>query len=252
MDGSNKSFFDAIPSKTAFTLGFITAVLSLGTLGFVVLGNCVLSGDCSGIQAAEADTAKTTTTTKTAAVAPTDTTVTGKVPVVDEKDHVRGDEKATLTIIEYSDFQCPYCSRFHPTMQQIMEDYDGQVKWVYRHFPLSFHPNAMPAAEATECASEQGKFWEFADTLFANQDKLSDDDYQQIAKDLGLDLTKFNDCLSSDRTLAIINADAQEGAAAGVTGTPGSFLIDADGNAQSIKGALPYASVKAMIDAALE
>jgi len=250
-----KSFFDTMPPKTAFLVGFVTAILSIGTLGFVLLGSCMMNGGCTAVAVAQkADT--TTTTTKTAAAGTTTTqpsapTAAGKVAVVDDSDHIRGDANAELTIIEYSDFQCPFCARFHPTMQQVMDEYDGQVRWVYRHFPLSFHPNAAPAAEASECASEQGKFWEFADALVENQDLLSDSYYSKLAGELGLDVNKFNDCLESDRGLTIVQNDEAEGASAGVTGTPGSFLIDKDGNAQAIKGALPYASVKAMIDAAL-
>jgi len=251
---SNKSFFDTIPSKTAFGLGFITAILCLGTAGFLILGSCMLSGKCTGVAVASAT--KTTTTTgttgNTGTTAPAPTVAAGKVPVVSDADHVRGDANAPLTIIEYSDFECPFCARFHPTMQQVMDNYDGKVRWVYRHFPLSFHPEATPAAEASECAAEQGKFWEYADALIENQDSLSATYYPQLAQQLGLDTTKFNDCLSSDRMLDRVQSDQAGGSAAGVTGTPGSFLIDADGNAQAIKGALPYASVAAMIDAALQ
>ena len=86
------------------------------------------------------------------------------VPVDPENDHIRGDKDAPYSIIEYSDFECPFCARHWPTMKQILAD-DLEVNWVYRHFPLAFHPQAQPAAEASECAAEQGKFWEYADVL---------------------------------------------------------------------------------------
>ena len=111
---------------------------------------------------------------------------------------------------------------------------------------------AEPAAEAAECASEQNKFWEYTDALFTNQANLGEDLYVKLAKDLKLDLNKFKTCRDSDRALAIINANAQSGAEAGVSGTPGSFIIDQDGNAQEVAGALPLASIKAMIDPLLQ
>ncbi len=195
------------------------------------------------MKAADGGSAVVKTTTPTPAAVPT-----GKVPVVTDADHIRGDKNAKITLVEYSDFECPYCSAFAPTTDQILAA-NKDVRLVYRHFPLSFHPQATPAAEAAECAGEQGKFWEFHDALFANQDSLGEAFYKETATTLGLNVTKFEDCRSSDRMLAKVQKDAQEGGAAGVTGTPGSFLIDEDGNAQAIKGALPAASIQAMIDA---
>ncbi len=247
-----KNFFEMIPSKQAFWLGFVTAILSLGTVGFILLGSCVLNGECSanGFALINDDNEDAAAANIIAA----DTlpaTVTG-VPVVTADDHIRGDENAPVTIIEYSDFECPYCERFHPTMLEVMEKYDGKVRWVFRHFPLSFHPNAKPAALAAECAADQGKFWEFADKLFENRETLGDDLYTKLATDLGLNVATFGDCYTSGKYSDKIDSQASEGAAAGVSGTPGSFVIDSDGNAIPIKGALPFASVAAAIDSALE
>lgn len=238
-------FLDTLPPKTAFGLGMVTAVLSLGTLGFLLLGGCLLKGTC------ELPSAGTTV-----AAAPTDVgnlpaDTAGPVPPVSDDDWIRGDKDAKVTIVEYSDFQCPFCARFHPTMQQIMTEYAGEVRWVYRHFPLSFHPEAEPAAEAAECAGEQGKFWEYGDKLIENQAVLGAATYAKIAADLGLNKGKFDTCLSSDRALAKIRAQAASGATAGVSGTPGSFVIGSDGSIQEIRGALPFESVKAAVDAAL-
>ena len=177
---------------------------------------------------------------------------TGTVLPLSDADHVLGEKNAPLTLIEYSDIECPYCQGFHATMLQILKDYQGKVKWVFRHFPLSFHPQAKPAAEAAECAGEQGKFWEYINSLYENQTLLGADYYQTLAQNLKLDLTKFTSCLASDKYLSRIDQDTQGGSQAGVTGTPGSFLIGKDGSAQTIKGALPYSSIKAMIDAALK
>ena len=137
-------------------------------------------------------------------------------------------------------------------MEQVMEQYKGKVKWVYRHYPLSFHPQSQPAAEASECASEQGKFWEYAKGLFENQKSLGAEFYSKLAGDIGLNVSTFNTCLESDKYLSHIQQDLEGGSGAGVRGTPGSFLIDKDGNAQAIKGALPFSSIQPLIDEALQ
>lgn len=253
---SQKSFFDTIPSKTAFGLGFVTAILTLGTVGFVVLGTCMLNGSCETVGAETTKTADVKTTAPTAPTAAP--TATGKVPVVSKTDHVLGDPNAPLTLIEYSDFECPFCKRFEPTLAQIMDTYDGQVKLVYRHFPLSFHANAQKEAEASECAADQGgndAFWAYHDKILerttSNGTGFALDALVPLAKEIGLDEAKFKDCLDSGKFTDFVKQEAAGGAAAGVTGTPGSFLIDKDGNAQAIKGALPFDTIKGMIDAAL-
>jgi len=251
---SKKGFFELLPSKTAFVLGIITAIFAIGTIGFVILGSCVLSGDCGSFAvSASDDTEKVVVADdeeeeENAAEVKTTTTTGTSVPAISDEDHVRGNADAELTLIEYSDFECPFCSRFHPTALQVMEEYEGKVKWVYRHFPLSFHPEAQPAAEASECAAEQDMFWEFADGLFENQSDLGDDFYSELAGDLGMNVSEFEDCFESGKYEDKVKAQAQAGAAAGVTGTPGSFIIDADGNATPIKGALPFSSVQSIIE----
>lgn len=247
-----KSFFDSLPSKQAFWLGFVTAILALGTLGFIFLGNCILSGDCSveGLANANTQDSESDGQVVAAAAAVPAPTATG-VPAVTEADHIRGDADAAISIIEYSDFECPFCARFHPTMLQVMDEYTDSVRWVLRHFPLSFHPEALPAANAAECASEQGKFWEYADELFSNQSSLGNEFYATLASDLGLNTSQWQDCYDTSKYQDVIEAQAQAGAAAGVSGTPGSFVIDADGNAIPIKGALPFSSVAAAIDSVL-
>jgi protein-disulfide isomerase len=178
----------------------------------------------------------------------------GKV-TINDNDHTRGDKNAPITLVEFSDFQCPFCQRFHPTMQKVIEDYQGKVRWIYRHFPLGFHQNAQKSAEASECAGEQGKFWEYADSLFENSQAdgtgLNLEDLKKYANELGLDSNKFNDCLSSDKFANKVKDDMAAGQAAGVTGTPGTILIDKNGDSQLISGALPFEQIKAKIDAAL-
>lgn len=193
-----------------------------------------------------------TNTNTTAAAAPTvapDTTPTGPVELtaITDDDHIRGDKNAPVTIVEFSDLQCPFCQSFHPTLQRLMDEYDGEIRWVYKHFPLdSIHPQARPAALAAECAAEQEKFWEFIDASFENQSLLGDTFYADTAKSLGLNTSKFNECYSSRKYEDKIDAHYDEGTVAGVTGTPSSFV-----NGQPVSGALPYAAVKSLIDTAL-
>lgn len=257
---STKSIFELMPSKTAFWVGFGTAILAIGTLGFIILGSCMLKGTCSiPTSAAAPSVAAATAPTAAAAAATTSKTTVdvSKIPAVDaKKDYIRGDADAEITIVEYSDFQCPFCDRFHPTMQQIMTDYDGKVRWILRSFPLSFHPEAQNAGIAAECAGKQGKFWEMADLLFANQSTLGADLYKKLATDLGLNTTTFAACQADTAIADLIAAQAAGGAAAGVTGTPGSFIFktNAKGTDQAtiIKGAQSAATVKAAIDALLK
>ncbi len=165
---------------------------------------------------------------------------------VTQDDHIRGNFNAPITIVEWSDFQCPYCLRFNASVERIFAEYGDKVRWVYRHFPLdSIHPAARPAAEASECAAEQGKFWEFHDEIFANQSRLSSGKtlYTEIARDLKLDMDKFTDCVDARKYQNKVQTQTNDGLAVGVTGTPGSFL-----NGIELGGALPYEQLKPMID----
>lgn len=170
-----------------------------------------------------------------------DVTVLLKKPTVEvayDPSRIRGNPKAKLVILEFSDFQCPYCQSVEPTLKHLLEEYDGQVSLAYRDFPLrDIHPLAQNAAEAGRCAGEQGKFWEYHDVLFAHQNKLSRDDLVQYAKDLSLDGTRFDSCLSSGKYKAQIEQDLQLGLRAGLNGTPG-FII----NGTLLSGNLPQDS----------
>lgn len=252
----NKSVFDTMPPKTAFWIGFGTAILAMGTLGFIILGSCTMKGTCSFASAEKSVAAAPNVAAPSPAAAAATTIAVSKIAAVDKDDHIRGEDNAEITIIEYSDFQCPYCSRFHPVLEQAYEDYDGKVRWIYRNFPLSFHAEAENAAEAAECADEQGKYWEYADALFTNQTTLGDALYKKLATDLGLNVATFETCRSSDKYLEVVAQDTAEGAAAGVTGTPGSFIFrtDAKGTDQAIiiKGAQSASAVKAAVDSLLK
>jgi protein-disulfide isomerase len=179
-----------------------------------------------------------------------------KVKPIDEKDHIRGDQKAPVILIEFSDFQCPFCGRFHQTMKEILKEFEGKVKWVYRHFPLdSIHPQATPAALASECVATFGgneAFWRFSDKLFENQNSLGVNLYQKLVKELGLNLNDFNSCFESKKYKEKIQAHLKDGIDSGVRGTPYSIIIAPNGNAFPIKGALSFNQIKILIEKALE
>jgi len=159
----------------------------------------------------------------------------------------RGPDNAAVTIVEFSDFQCPYCSRVYPTVEKLMKDYDGKVRLVFRHFPLSFHPNAEKAAEAAACAADQGKFWQMHDKMFTNQQKLAVEDLKLLAKDIGVDQGKFDKCLDSGEKAPLVSADEKDGEQAGVSGTPAFFI-----NGIFINGAVPYEQFKDTVDRELK
>jgi protein-disulfide isomerase len=161
----------------------------------------------------------------------------------------RGPEGAPVTIVEFSDFQCPYCGREYPVVERLMKEYDGKVRLVFRHFPLDFHPFAQKAAEAGACAADQGtdKFWKLHDKMFVNQQKLAVDDLKGYAKEVGVDSTRFEKCLDSGEKRAAVDADGKAGKKAGVSGTPAFFV-----NGIFINGAVPYEQFKETVDRELK
>jgi len=160
---------------------------------------------------------------------------------------VKGDPKAPVTIVEFSDFECPFCGRVGPTIKQVEDAYKGKVKITFKHQPLPFHSSAMLAAQAAEAAKEQGKFWEMHDKMFANQKALSRDNLIGYAKEIGLDTSKFEKALDSDKVKQQIAADQAEASKAGANGTPTFFI-----NGKRVVGAQPFEQFKAAIDEALK
>ena len=158
-----------------------------------------------------------------------------------------GAEDAKVVLTEFSDFQCPACRSLSPVLKNLVDSYSKEVKLYYRHFPIPGHTEAQKAAEAAEAAGEQGKFWEMHDKIFENQASLGVDNYKKWASDLGLDSEKFNDCLDSGKFADEISKDTADGAAAGVSGTPG-FII----NGKLVSGAQPFAVFKSAIEAELK
>jgi protein-disulfide isomerase/plastocyanin len=174
---------------------------------------------------------------------------TATVEVSMDDDAVKGDENAPVTIIEFSEFQCPFCGKFfEETYPQIVKNYvdTGKVKYVFRDFPLDFHPNAQKAAEAAECAGEQDKYFEMHDLLFANQDALDVASLKSYAKKLKLNTADFDECLDSGAMADEVAKDLADGQSYGITGTPGFFI-----NGKMLSGAMPYEAFEAEIEAAL-
>jgi protein-disulfide isomerase len=159
-----------------------------------------------------------------------------KKPEISSKTRIRGNKDAKYTLVEYSDFQCPYCSRGAQTVEALRKKYGENLRFIYKNLPLSFHPNAMPAAQYFEAASLQSpeKAWKLHDKLFQNQDKLSEAFYKQTAKDLGLDVAKLEKDAKSPAVKEKIEADMKEAKEMGFSGTPG-FLL----NGIPVKGAYP-------------
>jgi len=155
----------------------------------------------------------------------------------------KGPANAPIEMVEFSDFQCPFCLRADPTVQQVLRTYGDKIRFVYRNYPLPNHPMARPAAEAAACANEQGKFWPYHDLLFANPSKLSDADFKQHAAELSLNPAQFNACVDTHKMQPLIDTDVKEGEAAGVNGTPAFYI-----NGRMISGAQPYDVFKRIID----
>jgi protein-disulfide isomerase len=156
---------------------------------------------------------------------------------------VKGPATAPVTIVEFADFECPFCFRVEPTILDLQKRYNGKIRWVFKYLPLEFHKNAMPAAQAAAAAHRQGKFWEFAKAVFENQDKLGDKLYTDTAKGLKLDMKKFDADRASAAVKANIAQDLQDAAAVDARGTP-YFLI----NGEVISGALPEDEFVKVID----
>ena len=250
---------DSPSSTRGFTIGFNTIIM---------VAVVFVAGMFVGSLVKENQLLKNGTAAKTgtnAAAVPTDPSVAGatapdpgmqydKVVAVSNDDYIRGNEKAKVMLIEYSDFECPFCGRFHPTTNQVLSEYGDAVALVYRQYPLSFHPNAQKAAEASLCVGAQkgsDGFWKYADSVFAVNEKdgkISPEAITAGAQAAGVDMTKFQSCLDNGDMAERVKAEQAAGTAAGVTGTPGTFVI-VDGTAVDfIGGALPYEQVKATLD----
>ena len=182
-----------------------------------------------------------------------------QMAAITSQDHIRGNFDAPVTIVEYSDFECPFCKSFHPTMQRIVQEYGDQVAWVYRHFPLdSIHSKARPEAVAAECAAELGgndAFWKYADRFFEVTPSNDQTDINtvlpQIAQEIGLNKSLFAACLESGKYDDHVQDDVDNAIATGGNGTPWSIIVTESGEKYPLSGAQPYEAVKQLVERAL-
>ena len=194
-----------------------------------------------------------------------------EVPVtpITANDHTLGSQTPKVTIVEYSDFECPFCKNFHASMQTVMKTYSNKVAWIYRHFPLDcvdnknpdcspLHPKARHEAVASECAFEQGgndAFWKYSNKIFSitpSNNRLDPAQLTSIAQDLRLNMDQFNTCLSTDKYADVVSNDAKSGLQSNVRGTPLSILVDSMGNTYTISGAYPAEVISGAIDEILK
>ncbi len=248
-----KGLFDGASPKLTFIFGLIGGVALTAIVGLLFVLPKAYSSS------------KTTKSTNTAAAAVTNTNTTPAAPTfsnvkaVASTDYIRGDKNAKLTLIEFSDYECPYCKSFHPTMIELMKEYAGKIRWVYRQFPLSFHANAPKEAEAALCAGKLGgqdKFWAFSDKIFerttSNGTGFALTALGALAKEVGVNQTKFQSCLDSGEMAATVQAEQADGTTGGVNGTPSTLLVDQNGKTLTgIPGAYPLDQAKTYIDQAL-
>ncbi len=219
-------------------------ILAMIPVAFVVglLAGYLYWGRGPGAAPAIAQAVKATAAAQAQVSDPTQQVTRYDVPLDD--DPILGPNDAPITIVEFSDYECPYCRRWHSeTFARLMQAYPGKIRFVYRDFPLtSIHPDAQPAAEAADCAGEQGKYWEYSEKLFGGQ-SLGPQVYSQYASDLGLDTKAFEACVSSHRYEAEVTADLEWAANLGVRSTPTFFI-----NGLPVVGAQPFDFFKQVID----
>lgn len=202
-------------------IGLVTVFILIGGVFFLNRANPPVATDTSGQQ------------------------VVDKKILIAESLHTKGPKNAKVTVVEFADFQCPACGAFHPLMKAILQDYDGRIFYVYRHFPLSIHKNALPAAQASEQASKQGKFWEMYALLFEYQNEWSElsnpaDQFASFAKQLGIDEKLVKSAVETGQYLSIIQNDINDGNTLGVNATPTVYV-----NGKRVTGAL---SIKDLAD----
>jgi protein-disulfide isomerase len=245
---NNKGLVSGLKPKSAFRLGMLSSLVVVFIIGFFVLLGMFIKKDNNSITGGIKNNAVAKNTEQAAIQGDSGIAIQ---PVSDD-DWIKGDKNAPISIIEFSDIDCPFCQRFHETMQQVVDEYDGQVNWVYRHFPLaSLHPNASKKSEATECVGELGgndKFWQYLDKLFAESTPVAD--LATSASSIGINQDDFQECLDSGRHTAKVKDHINQAQAAGGRGTPHSIIV-VDGQTVPIQGAQPFAQIQQMLDGLL-
>ncbi len=250
------------PNKKSAPTGMIVALVAIVGIAAFFAGSYFSNLDSDVVTKSELADAISKLESKIGNTQQAPSQPTQPVKISMDDDPIRGDPNAPITIIEFSDFQCPFCARFHvQTLPLIMKEYidEGKVNLVYRDFPIqSIHPNALPAAVAAECANEQGKYWEYHDMLFENQNGWNRLDsntaistFSQYATDVGLEQQQFDSCLGTGKYLEEVQADLSDGRDYDITGTPGFFIGNDEIGFVKLNGAQPFDSFKKIIDAQL-
>ena len=229
-------FASAVVSGSLVYFGMNTAAGS-GSLGDAALDKRIDAGIERYVQKKQAEMENAQAEAAAAEAEQTKVMAKNLPAVSPASDHIYGNVNAKISLVEYSDFQCPFCKRFHGTAKQIVDKYAGDVNWIYRHYPLPSHdPAATLQALASECVAEQGgnaKFWEFTDILF-NEGPSDKTALAAAVKKMGLDEARFTQCLESEKYLSKIQKELTEGSNAGVDGTPGNFIVLNSGAAESV------------------
>lgn len=245
--GGVGGIFNGASPKLTFVMGLLVGVAGVSLIGFVVAASYAFSGKSQPLNSGD-------TTQAPQYLEPTAQEAPSPVNIaVKSTDYIRGNPDAPVTVIEYSDLECPFCKSFHPSMIRIMNEYPDQVRWIYRHFPLSFHVNAQKEAEAVECVGKLGgteAYWEYVDKIFerttSNGTGFALVDLYPLAKEVGVNEGRFRTCLDQGEMTSKVQADLQEGSNYGVQGTPTSFV-----NGMPVEGAVPFEQLKAVIDQVL-
>ncbi|PBO85014.1 MAG: disulfide bond formation protein DsbA [Thaumarchaeota archaeon] len=248
--------------KSTFN-GLIIGLIAITGIAMFFAGSYVVNSDSDKISQEELQDAISKLELKILQNQLPTTQPTSQVKISADNDPIIGNPDAKISIIEFSDFQCPFCARFHiQTLPLILEEYidEGKVNLVFRDFPIqSIHPNALPASVAAECANEQGKFREMHDKLFDNQNQWNRQQtadavlmFNQYAEEIKLDQAKFESCLSNGKYIDEIKKDLEDGRDYGVSGTPGFFIGNDKIGYVELKGAQPFDSFKKVIDAQLD
>jgi protein-disulfide isomerase len=242
---SQKEYVTIKVTRSTFKL--LAFVVLAFALGFFIGNGFTFTGQATATAAAP--------TAPTQPSAPSAPSVPSNVALFSDEDPFEGNPEAPVIIVEFSDFQCPFCGRFYTeSLGQIKSQYvdTGKVKFIYRDFPLaSIHPQAQSSAEAAQCALEQGNFWDFHDILFERQGSLSPDNYKTWASELGLDAQQFSDCFDSGKHRASVQTDFSEGSAAGVSGTPTFFIGNEEKGFERVVGAQPFSVLQQVIESKL-
>ena len=253
---------EKIIKKSTFNSLILAIILVIGIAAFFI-GTFVSSLDSEQVSQEELENAIAELELKILEKQLPDNQPNIPLEISADNDPIIGNPDAEITIIEFSDFQCPFCARFHiQTLPTLMEEYieKGTVKLVFRDFPIqSIHPNAVPASVAAECANEQGKFKQMHDILFERQNQWSNLEtiyamelFNQYASEIQLEQEQFSSCLSTAKYVKEIQNDLNDGRAYGITGTPGFFIGNEKIGFTELKGAQPFESFKKVIDRQLE